>query len=155
TSRLVTFRLLPYSKSVKLICFSISFTSLPYFTAISQKIKSVFTRGEANAFTNEEVIRKDFLFSTAPPKEGAKKRRRLPAPAGAGTNSNEFFYRLRRGKNTAQPQVCPQGARSRLPSLKFWSPAQRVQNFLIRRGRARSRLHPPIFEAQRSGFKNS
>ena len=37
TSRLVTFRLLPYSKSVKLICFSISFTSLPYFTAISQK----------------------------------------------------------------------------------------------------------------------
>ena len=47
TSRLVTFRLLPYSKSVKLICFSISFTSLPYFTAISQKIKSVFTQGEA------------------------------------------------------------------------------------------------------------
>ncbi|MEE0747466.1 hypothetical protein, partial [Evtepia sp.] len=49
TSRLVTFRLLPYSKSVKLICFSISFTSLPYFTAISQKIKSVFTQGEAFA----------------------------------------------------------------------------------------------------------
>ena len=47
TSRLVTFRLLPYSKSVKLICFSISFTSLPYFTAISQKIKSVFTPSDS------------------------------------------------------------------------------------------------------------
>ena len=31
-----------------------------------------------------------------------KRRRRLPAPAGAGTKSDPFFHRLRRRKNTAQ-----------------------------------------------------
>ncbi|HIY07109.1 MAG TPA: hypothetical protein H9844_08540, partial [Candidatus Evtepia faecigallinarum] len=35
-------------------------------------VYSLFTQGEANAFTNEEVIRKDFLFSTAPQRRAQK-----------------------------------------------------------------------------------
>ena len=90
-------------------------------------------RGKPTLLSAEKLSRKDFLFFTDSPKEGAKKRRRLPAPAGAGIKSNPFF-----------PRTC---AGEKIPlSFQVCGPSGPV--------RAGS-CHPPNFEAQRSGFKIS